>query len=335
MFITYWLLLIGSALFSFVAVALVLFLLKRYSVLDIPNSRSNHTSPVPRGAGIGLLCVIIPIISALSSIDNSWDYTPPLLISALVLSGLSFIDDVRSLPVFIRLFSQVIAVYFGVMVAYQGLSEPVLFSSLPLPVEKLLVGVAWIWFINLYNFMDGIDGITACETFFIALGIIILSIFIGLVPSFLPYWAAVIAGAAVGFYGLNKYPAKIFIGDSGSILLGYFLGYLLLALTLNGQLLYALLISLYYLLDSTITLSKRLFRGDKIWHAHSEHYYQQAVRSGLAHSNAVLTIAVLNSFLVLLAGIAAYQPQYLVYCFAMGIALCSLVLNWFSTYKQD
>jgi len=168
--------------------------------------------------------------------------------------------------------------------------------------------LAWLWFINLYNFMDGIDGITGIETLVITLGIIVLAQITDGAPDTLQGPALVIAATAVGFLIWNWAPAKIFMGDVGSVPLGFVLGWLLLDLAGEGYVLAALILPGYYLTDATVTLFSRLLRGEKIWQAHRQHAYQQAVQNGLSHGSVSIRVALAGMALIALAAASTAQP---------------------------
>ncbi len=127
--------------------------------------------------------------------------------------------------------------------------------------------------------MDGIDGISSVETVSIGIGITILAGSLGW-ESLGQTYSLVLAGAATGFLWWNWQPARVFLGDVGSVPLGFLLGWLLLNLAANGYWLQALILPLYYIADATLTLLERLIRRKKIWEAHRDHYYQQAVQKG-------------------------------------------------------
>lgn len=332
MFLSYGLLFISCLLLTYVSVYIVLTLVTRYRIMDVPNARSNHTLPTPRGAGLGIMVVLLPSLCLLSVMDMRIEQYIPLYACAALLSLFSFIDDVKSLSVVIRFIAQIIAVIVGIYLVYDD-GKQLFAIYISVEIEMVIVGLLWVWFINLYNFMDGIDGITACETFFIAAGIFVYHVISPFAATFLPVWCVAIAGCTVGFYIWNRSPARIFLGDSGSILLGYLLGFMLIQCALDSHLAVALLIPLYYLMDSSITLLKRMVNGEKIWQAHSQHYYQQAVRSGASHQQVIIVLAALNSIVVFLVALASFMPTLLWPCFFIGIVLVSLVLNWFATYE--
>ncbi|MBO0738870.1 MAG: glycosyl transferase, partial [Alphaproteobacteria bacterium] len=165
-------------------------------------------------------------------------------------------------------------------------------------------GLLWVWWINLFNFMDGIDGLAASEAAAIGSGLLLFGLCgagAGSEPALL---AAAVIGAALGFLVWNWSPARIFLGDVGSVPLGYLLGFLLLDLAGRGFWKIALILPLYFIADATITLVRRLLRGERVWKAHREHYYQQAVRYGLGHA-AVVRLVITADILLIGFGWAA------------------------------
>jgi len=267
--------------------------------LDHPDGRSSHKIPTPHGGGLALTIVLIAAWGywGIASSVFSAEITV-LLVAMAGLAGLSRLDDISPLPAKVRLLAQALAVAatLAVMPFENG---PIGF--LPAPLEWTLVGLGWIWFINLYNFMDGIDGITGVETLAIGGGITLLALGAGLLEGAVGPFALIAATAVLGFLWWNWHPAKIFMGDVGSIPLGFALGWLLIHLAQAGYWAAALILPLYYLADATITLVRRLMRGEKVWQAHREHFYQKAHQGGWPHDKVALVIAAANGLLIGLA----------------------------------
>jgi UDP-N-acetylmuramyl pentapeptide phosphotransferase/UDP-N-acetylglucosamine-1-phosphate transferase len=262
--------------------------------MDTPSARSNHKAPVPRGGGVVMIGAAL-VFLWLEGMDTT------VLLSALGLCAVSFIDDWRGgLSPLIRLLVQCIAV----AVCITALPGRIFPDYVPVAVEWAFVALAWLWFINLTNFMDGIDGISAMQAILMLAGICMVRLVDPVVPHDLAAQACVVAASAYGFYRLNRSPAKLFMGDSGSVPLGFLNGYLLLSVAAWGQPLPALILPAYYLFDATFTLLKRLLRKEKIWLPHSQHAYQQAVRSGRSHAAVVAEISWLNAIVVVLAMLA-------------------------------
>jgi len=264
---------------SWLAVKLVLGWLHQRQILDHPNERSSHSLPTPRGGGLAVTPLVLLGWLATPFLPGQW----AAMAGALGLLALCWRDDRASLPASTRLALQAAAVGFGLIFL-----PPVL--PLPFWIDRLLCGLAWLWFLNLYNFMDGIDGITGVETISIAAGLALLG--------FALPQSSVLIAVALGFLVWNWHPAKIFLGDSGSVPLGYLLGFLLLSFAGDGHPAAALILPAYYLTDATFTLAKRAVRGEKIWQAHRQHFYQQAVQGGASHAKVSGLIALGNAALI-------------------------------------
>jgi UDP-N-acetylmuramyl pentapeptide phosphotransferase/UDP-N-acetylglucosamine-1-phosphate transferase len=262
--------------------------LLRRQILDRPNERSAHAIPVPRGAGIALLAVLLPIWFAID--PRLW----PLLLASLLLGAVGWWDDLRGLAPWPRLAAQTIAVAVGlsqVGAITHGLLPPFL--------DFGLAALGWLWFINLFNFMDGIDGIAGAEAVSIGLGLVLIALWSG--GGDLAPLAIALVGASIGFLYWNWHPAKLFLGDVGSQSLGFLLGYLLLRLAAEGAGAAALILPLYFLVDATWTLLRRTFEGENILAAHAQHIYQQSVRLGRRHDQVVATLFVGNLALIAFA----------------------------------
>ncbi len=299
------------------ATFIVLRVLTKASVLDHPNVRSSHTTPTPRGGGLAIVAILIPVwvFIGLAKSENMAEVWA-LSGGALALAAMSWRDDISGLPPIWRLLGQIAAVALVLSVAPDN--GPYFGGLVPPFLDLLAAGLLWIWFINLFNFMDGIDGISGIEAFCIGSGVGLIALTANL-NGVLPLYGLTIAAAALGFLWWNWHPAKIFLGDVGSVTLGFLLGWLLLALSSEGQWAAALILPLYYLADATLTLARRGLSGKKIWQAHREHYYQRAVQNGFKHSEAAFIIFLANLALIALAALAAWGWTWL------AVAAASLV----------
>ena len=228
-----------------------------------------------------------------------------VLAVAVVLGAMSWLDDLRGLNTFFRLLIQALAV----IVCLWTLPGDLIFQGLfPKWAELAILALCWLWFINLFNFMDGIDGIAGAEAAAIGFGTAIVAIIVTLGPN-LAFYGVTLAAAALGFLRWNWQPAQIFLGDVGSVPLGFLIGWLLLTLAAEGAGIPALILPLYYLADATITLVKRLLRREKPWQAHRSHFYQQAAGAPGTHAPVVRRINATNFGLVVLAALAAKYPE--------------------------
>jgi UDP-N-acetylmuramyl pentapeptide phosphotransferase/UDP-N-acetylglucosamine-1-phosphate transferase len=274
-------------------------LLGRFAMIDRPGPRSSHATPVPRGGGIGLLAGLLPSwgAAALLSGGVSMSIYVTVLAAAIGLATVSFLDDRKSLPAVPRLLAQLVAV--SAVLAQMREADLIFQGLLPPLADRILAGLAWLWFINLFNFMDGIDGISGVEAAAIGIGTAITAWFAGTYQEI--GCGLALAGAALGFLVWNWHPARLFLGDVGSIPLGFLSGWLLLRLAIDGNWAPALILPAYYLADATITLFARLARGEKIWQAHRSHFYQRAVQAGLRHDQVARRVAETNVMLILLS----------------------------------
>lgn len=244
------------------------------AVLDQPNERSLHQHPVPRiggialmaGMGVGWITVGGP---------NAW----LLLASAGALLVASALDDWRGLPIAWRFSTHALVAAAYLYVAMSG-------NLGILALFVLWIGI--IWMINLYNFMDGSDGLAGGMTL-IGFGCYGLAAWLGGDTELL-LLSLCMAAAAAGFLLFNFHPAKIFLGDGGSVPLGF----LTAAMGLTGWARevwpgwFPILVFSPFMVDATVTLIKRLFRGEKVWQAHRSHYYQRLVQMGWGHRKTAL-----------------------------------------------
>lgn len=293
-------------------------------IVDVPNQRSSHHIATPRGGGLAIVVAILSGFVVLAGTTGLPPGTSIVIPVVLVLAALSWVDDVRGLPASLRFLSQAVCVC--VSLYFLAPPAPTILGGLPFAAQFAVLALAWLWFLNLYNFMDGIDGITGVETMVITLGVALVSGF-ALSGNTLMAPALVIAAAMPGFLIWNWPPAKIFIGDVGSVTLGYLLGWLLLTMAGDGELTAALLIPGYYVADATLTLFRRALKGEKIWQAHRQHAYQVAVQNGLSHGDAAKRVGVLGICLIGLALISTLHPWL---AFAAGIVLIAMMLHHFN-----
>jgi UDP-N-acetylmuramyl pentapeptide phosphotransferase/UDP-N-acetylglucosamine-1-phosphate transferase len=317
---------IGAAVLSALLTAGALRVLRHRAILDLPNERSSHTIPTPRGGGWGLMLALLPFwVWATWRAGRLGDpVESALLVGAAALIAVSWIDDRRNLGAATRFAVQGIAV--GLVMALLPRDLSISAGLLPLPLDRIVAALAWLWFVNLFNFMDGIDGLAGGSAAAMGIGIMLVSLRHG--PSQLEaFRGAMIAAVAVGFLVWNWQPAKIFMGDVGSIPLGYLLGYELVRLAMDGGQVFAIMIALYYLADATITLLKRARRGARVWEAHREHYYQRSTQLGRSHGRTAKTAILVQFALAILAWLAVLWGWWLI---APSVILVALLLRWMS-----
>jgi UDP-N-acetylmuramyl pentapeptide phosphotransferase/UDP-N-acetylglucosamine-1-phosphate transferase len=271
-----------------------------------PNARSSHGIPTPQGAGIAVIAATLVVAGAIIACAGTMDLKIPVAVfgATLFLAVVGFIDDLKSIPILSRLILQGIAI---VVVLFAGSSDLRLVPGCPLWIERGLLLLAGLWFVNLVNFMDGLDWMTAAEVVPVAAAIVLLGS-LGELPAPTTIVAAALCGAMVGFSPFNRPVAKIFLGDVGSLPIGLLIGWCLLQLAYHHQFAAALLLPLYYLSDATVTLLRRLVRREPFWTAHRSHFYQRATDNGFTVLRVVSEVFALNIFLAVLA-IASTQTQ--------------------------
>ena len=281
-------------------------LLLRYA-LARPNARSSHRIPTPQGAGIAVIsATLIAAGIAIALGARTGLQIPVAAFSAgLFIAIVGAADDIKSVPVLPRLLLQAIAVS-GVVLTLP--SDLQIIPSCPLWLERSIVLVAGLWFVNLVNFMDGLDWMTVAETVPIAAALVVLGSLGDVAPTTMLV-AAALGGAMLGFAPFNRPIAKVFLGDVGSLPIGLLLGWCLLDLAYRGQFAASLLLPLYYLADATVTMLRRLLAGEKIWAAHRSHFYQRATDNGFTVISVVGNVFRLNLGLAALAIISTLTPS--------------------------
>ncbi len=290
--------------------------LRHRQILDLPNERSSHSLPTPRGGGLAVTPVCLAAWLVLAVTGHALPGIPWVAAGAAVLLALSWADDRFSLPAAPRFAVHFLACALGLAVLPQH--ALILQGLLPWWADRLVALLGYVWFVNLTNFMDGIDGITGVEVASVAAGLALLAWLEQRAGAVLPPLA--LLAAALGFLVWNWHPAKLFLGDSGSVPLGYLLGWLLLDLAGHGHLAAGLILPLYYLADATLTLIRRAVRGEKLWQAHRQHFYQRAVRGGISHSGVALRILAVNGALIALALAAGRWPLAALAAAALTVA---------------
>jgi len=276
-------------------------LLVRYA-LARPNARSSHVVPTPQGGGIAVagavVLLVAPAMLYLPDFDTSQIQQLSLLLGAVTfLAVVGAVDDIRTIEALPRLMFQFLAV--GVVIAL--LPEEVrIVPGLPMWLERAAAIIAGVWFVNLMNFMDGIDWITVAEVVPLTAALCLLAL-IGALPQSGMLVAFALLGAMIGFAPFNRPVARLFLGDVGSLPIGLLVFWLLLQLARRGYFAAAFLLPLYYLADATVTLLLRMLRGESIMTAHRQHFYQQAIDRGLSVQTVVGRIIAVNIVLVLMA----------------------------------
>lgn len=279
--------------------------LRRYalarSILDVPNVRSSHSVPTPRGGGVSIVLTYVAALMMLFTAGMiSFGPFIAFLGAGAITAVIGFLDDHGHVAARWRLLAHFLAAIWGV--AFLGGLAPISLYGFMLDfgwIGNVLAVVYVVWMLNLYNFMDGIDGIASVEAITVCLGVVLLYLASGADDFAWP--VGLLAVCVVGFLCWNFPPAKIFMGDAASGFLGIVLGLLSLqAAWISPGLLWGWLILLgVFIVDATFTLLRRLLRGDKVYEAHRSHAYQGASRQYASHLSVTLVVGLINLFWLL------------------------------------
>ena len=318
-------------LFSAFTTWLVRLYALRKAILDIPNERSSHTTPTPRGGGIAVVltfCLSILWLRITNTIEPNLTWA--LIGGGIVIAAIGYCDDVYTIKARWRF-----ALHFAVAIwALYWLGG---FSVLDLGTWKIslhwagsvLAIISIIWCINFYNFMDGIDGLAGSEGIFISLASGIALWLVGAPNSALVLW--LLTASIAGFTLWNWPPAKIFLGDVGSGFLGYIFAALALDTINKGFLPIAFwwIIIAVFLCDATFTLVYRVYQGKKWYSAHREHAYQHLTSCGANHKQVTTRIVILNCCVLLpMAFFVLYQPAQSLLLMAASTICLWLIWVW-------
>jgi Fuc2NAc and GlcNAc transferase len=296
-------------------------------LLDIPNERSSHKNPTPRGGGLAIAVTSlggIIIAAMLKWID--WNLAIALAGGGAMIATVGFVDDHKSLSALTRFAVQFFSAGWALFWLGGLPTLSIGNATLELGLLGTMLGIVGIvWAINLYNFVDGIDGLAAGEA--ITTGTIGGLILLGMGYPGLAMVSFLIAAASAGFLPLNWAPAKLFMGDVGSGMLGYLFAVLAIA-SENARavplLIWVLLLGAF-VFDATVTLCRRIARGEKWYHAHHSHAYQRMVQAGKSHATVSATVLVINLVLAILAVVAWLRPTFFLIAIAAGAVLLSII----------
>ena len=281
----------STLIISFVVCSLGVYLFRRIAssstrLLDIPNERSSHSRPVVRGAGIAIVVTVLAGYLVSTGSKASIAY----VVAAAGIAILSFLDDIRSIPLLIRLIAHFIAATAVVYWCggYPGVTIPLLGASVDFGLPGILITILFIvWMTNAFNFMDGIDGVAGVQGVAAGLGWMLVGIQSGQPP--MAAIGALISGTCLAFLLFNWQPASVFMGDVGSTFLGFTLASLPLitaetSVTARSEgLLFACSFLWLFLFDTVYTRLHQILKLRPFWRAHREHIYQQMAVYGMSH----------------------------------------------------
>lgn len=316
---------IGVSVVIFVLGALatraVMSLATRNSWVVEPNERSSHWGTLLIGGGGPVVVLTLGTWALLSNPRSPIEMA--ILVGAVLLAVMSWIDDLKFLGPGTRFMVQIATV--ALCLWQLPAEQRVIPLDLPLLVDRAVTALCWVWFINLFNFMDGIDGLAASEAIAVTIGTILVGLIVGLSPSLL-LLAAALCGAVAGFLPWNWHKSRIMLGDLGSIPIGFLLGFLLINLAIKGYLVAAIILPLYFLVDASVTLARRILRGEKFWRPHRQHYYQRVVQTGIGHDQVVLMVTVANLALIAIAVLSIADPAMAVLLGSSTVGLLVFIL---------
>jgi UDP-N-acetylmuramyl pentapeptide phosphotransferase/UDP-N-acetylglucosamine-1-phosphate transferase len=326
------LVIVAAAILSAGIIWTILPLLLKHALAQ-PNARSSHRVPTPQGAGVAVTAATL-VIAAVVMLANVLDVNIPVAVfgAALFIAIVGFADDVKSVPVLPRLLLQAAAV--GAIV-FAVPPDVRLIPSLPLWIERAVILLALLWFVNLVNFMDGLDWMSVAEIVPVTSALVVLG-WLGELPTSPAILAAALCGAMIGFAPFNRPVARIFLGDVGSLPIGLLLGWCLLQLAWHQHVVAALLLPLYYLSDATVTLLRRLARREPFWAAHRSHFYQRATDNGFTVMGVVSEVFVLNLALAALAIASTQTTSFAIEIMlaVLGVSDVAFVMYRFSQPKR-
>lgn len=281
--------------------------LQRYALAQ-PNARSSHKIPTPQGGGIAVVAATMAVGGCAAALTATGTGTAvslgTLFAAVIVMAGVGVAADLRPIAVAPRLLLQTLAVA-AVILALPA--ELRVLPLLPWWVERVLLAIGGVWFVNLVNFMDGLDWMTAAEVVPITAALTAIGL-LGLLPPAAVVVSLALCGATIGFAYFNRPVARLFLGDVGSLPIGLLIGWLLVLLAGNGGRAAALLLPLYYLTDTTLTLLRRLTAGERVWQAHRSHFYQRATDGGFSVIGVVGRVFAGNLGLAALAIATVIRP---------------------------
>ncbi len=291
------------AILSYLGVSYLRRLAWKYQILDTPNERSSHSTPIPLGGGLAIALIVLATGAWVVN-ETDWKRSLIYIVSASIMAWMGWRDDVRSLPAGFRLIVQgIIAIASIWGMGYFKVVAVPMFGDVQLGVVGVVITFLWIvGLTNAYNFMDGIDGMAGGVAFSAALGWMWLS---SNTETWFVFWLALaIAASSLGFLGHNWTPAKIFMGDVGSTFLGYSFAVLSLVSAVQGgdALLIGTLLMWIVIMDSFVTFLGRAIKRENLFTGHRSHLFQRLVLGGYKHT----TISLLYVLLTGIAGLLAY-----------------------------
>jgi Fuc2NAc and GlcNAc transferase len=291
---------VAAGLCSAVCCAIVRRIAATVGLVDVPNERSSHLVPTPRGGGIGIVVGTVGavLLMPLAGLMVSSALASTIVIGGGLVAAVSLIDDLRTLSVYVRLAAHFMAAAIAVVwIGPVSLTSPTGAGALAAPLDAMISTVWIVGLVNAYNFMDGIDGLTAGQAAMASAGLVAVGV--DLSQFSLVALGAIVGSTSAGFLVQNWSPARLFLGDVGSVFLGYVIAVLTLAAAHEDPMigLIAAALSWPFLFDTSWTLLRRLRHRENVFEAHRSHLYQRLIATGLGHR-------VVAAFYLLLTAVA-------------------------------
>lgn len=317
---------VASAALTALLTGFVLRIAQRRGWAVMPDERGMHVVATPSGGGVAMSMTVLLVMTWLG-------FPTMMLVAAVMVTVVGFMDDLSPLPIAPRLMCQLLAVTAG-LYAIGGLPELSFGGTtfILMPVAQVVVAVACLWFLNLYNFMDGIDGLASAELVFVSLS---ASLFATSPDSRLAWLA--LAGAGAGFLVWNRAPARIFMGDAGSGFIGLTVGLLLVRAVGRGEfsLWTAMILLAPFACDATVTLLRRIVAGEQWYRPHVGHAYQHLARRWRGHGPVVIAFALVNVVMILPAALLSESCPDIAPLLAVSVlALLSALALWVGAGKR-
>lgn len=326
--------LIASFACSLLATRKLIVVLRKRGIMDVPNGRSSHTIPTPRGGGLGIIVGLLAglVVARLMGIEL---VRPELLLALAIIALTGLIDDRLGLPVLVRFGLQLLAAAI-VIFRSGGLTHLPLPEPFDISLSYIGIPLSLLWIVastNLFNFLDGIDGFAGLQGAVAGLGIA----FLGFGDVFTGVGLA-ITGSCIGFLIYNWHPAKVFMGDVGSGTLGFLLAALPFELAppqRNTAVFFIAMCLWFFLSDGVFTIFRRLLHGEKIWVAHRSHLYQRLVKTGLRHDQVTLRVIGAASVLALLAVVSTRWDVMIIQWLVVALALVAFLKYYHWTLVRE
>ena len=298
---------------------------RRIVPIDPASFRAGYKKPALKGGGIA---VVMALVICLLVADIHY----AVVFAMFLLAAMALLDELIAIPLPVRLLVQLLAVLTAISV----FPIQVFGGVFPHWLDNTIAVLLWIWFINLFDLMDGIDGISPMEMICIGMGICLVAALSGRIfPDPLSIYALIVATAGCGFMWWNWHPAKILMGSVGAVPIGFLLGYLLLLMVASGYPYAAVILPAYYLSDATITMIRRVYKGKKLFASHPDYYYLRAMRSGRKQEAVVRYIFGINFLLIFQAIFSVIDPALSIFYVGMAYATVFMLLGFFAHTAHD